>query len=182
MGDLREVLDRLTPAGAAEREDLWLVRRAAGGPDAWSRHTALHATASALVVHPATGRVLLRWHTRLHGWYQVGGHGDPGETDPAVITLREAREETGLQDLRFLPDDGDPLPVHVVVVNVPAGKGEPAHRHGDLRYVLATDAPDAVRAEHDGADLRWLTIEEALALAEEENLRETLRRAAAVLG
>jgi len=181
VGDLREVLDRLTPVGAAEREDLWLVRRAAGGPDPWSRHTPLHATASALVLHPPTGRVLLRWHTRLHGWYQVGGHGDPGETDPAAITLREAREETGLEDLRFWPDDADPLPVHVVVVNVPAGTGEPAHRHGDLRYVLATGDPGAVRAEHDGADLRWLTIAEATALVEEENLRETLRRAAAVM-
>lgn len=176
------MLDRLAPAGPAEREDLWLTRRmAAEAPDPWDRRTALHATASALVMHPPTHRVLLRWHPRLNGWYQVGGHGDPGETDPAAITLREAAEETGLTDLTFLPAAAAPTPVHVVVVNVPAGKGEPAHRHADLRYVLATDAPDAIRPEHDGADLRWLTVDEALAATSEENLRESLRRAAALM-
>ena len=29
-------------------------------PDPWSRATPLHLTASALIVHPGTGRVLLR--------------------------------------------------------------------------------------------------------------------------
>lgn len=177
------MLARLEASGPAEREDLWLMRRiAAEAPDPWDRGTALHATASALVVHPPTRRVLLRWHARMRGWYQVGGHGDPGETDPAAITLREAVEETGLPDLAFWPGAVDPLPVHVVVVNVPEGKGEPPHRHGDLRYVLATAAPDTIRSEHDGADLRWLTVEEAFAASPEENLRETLRRTAALLG
>jgi len=176
------VLARLAPSGPAEREDLWLLRRVAGEqPDPWDRGTALHATASAVVVHPPTRRILLRWHARLEGWYQVGGHGDPGETDPAAITLREAAEETGLADLAFWPGDADPLPVHVVVVNVPAGKGEPPHRHGDLRYVLATATPDAIRPEHAGADLRWLTVDEAMDATREDNLRESLRRAAALM-
>ena len=65
----------------------------------------MHFTASALVVHPDSGRVLLRWHQRMRMWLQVGGHGDPGEGDPLAIALREAREETGLPDLRPWPDD-----------------------------------------------------------------------------
>jgi hypothetical protein len=63
-----------------------------------------------------------------------------------------------------------------VIVPVPAGRGEPAHEHGDVRFLLATDAPDAVRAENPDAALRWLTVPEAAKLTSEANLRESLRR------
>ena len=74
-------------------------------------------TGSALIVHPASRRVLLRWHPRQQAWIQVGGHGDPGELDPLGIAEREAAEETGLADLAPWPD---PDVRHVVVVSVPA--------------------------------------------------------------
>ena len=64
----------------------------------------LHMTAPALIVDPATGWVLLRWHQRQQAWLQVGGHGDPGEVEP--LASRCARgEETGLGDLVPWPDD-----------------------------------------------------------------------------
>ena len=88
--------------GRGRRADARLARAAA---DPWSRsQLPLHFTASALVVHPASRRVLLRWHVKQDRWLGVGGHGDPGETDPLQIALREAREETGLSDLVPWPD------------------------------------------------------------------------------
>jgi 8-oxo-dGTP pyrophosphatase MutT (NUDIX family) len=77
----------------------------------------------------------------------VGGHADPGELDPAQVALREAREETGLADCAHWPRSDAPALLHVVIVTVPAGKGEPAHEHADLRFVLATDHPEAIAAE-----------------------------------
>lgn len=62
-------------------------------------------TGSALMVHPSSGRVLLRWHERMQRWLQIGGHGDPGESDPLAVALRERREETGLPDLAPLVPD-----------------------------------------------------------------------------
>jgi 8-oxo-dGTP pyrophosphatase MutT (NUDIX family) len=145
------------------------------GGDPWSRATPLHVTGSALVVHPRSGRVLLRWHDRQQAWLQVGGHGDPGEEDPFAVALREGIEETGLADLRPWPGE-EPSLVHLVVVPVPAGKGEPAHEHADLRYLLATDRPDDAAPESPGARLRWLTLDEADALVSEDNLRVTLAK------
>jgi 8-oxo-dGTP pyrophosphatase MutT (NUDIX family) len=124
--------------------------------------------------------VLLRWHQRQQAWLQVGGHADPGESDPFAVALREAREETGLHDLRPWPSYRPTL-VHLVVVPVPAGHGEPAHEHADLRYLLATDHPDDVVAESPRARLRWLTIAEAAHLVSEDNLHTTLDRVAADL-
>jgi 8-oxo-dGTP pyrophosphatase MutT (NUDIX family) len=114
-------------------------------------------------------------------WLQVGGHGDPGETDPWTIALREALEETGLTDLRALTPALDRRPVQVVVVPVRAGRVEPAHEHADLRYLLATAHPDAVRAESDDAVVRWFTFAEARTEVTEANLLDFLDRAEAVL-
>ncbi|MBV9448818.1 MAG: NUDIX domain-containing protein [Streptosporangiaceae bacterium] len=179
MPSLIELLDRYRPDGAGEAADVARVRElAASEPDPWSRSLPLHVTGSALIVHPASGRVLLRWHQRQRSWLQVGGHGDPGETDPLAIALREAAEETGLTDL--VPWPTSELR-HVAIVSVPASAREPAHEHADLRFVFATEDPDAARPENPDAPLRWLSLDEAYATTDEDNLRVTLRRAGGAL-
>jgi 8-oxo-dGTP pyrophosphatase MutT (NUDIX family) len=178
-GPLTDLLGRYQPEGQAEAADVERVRALAGGAaDPWLRSSPLHVTASALIVHPGSGRVLLRWHQRQQAWLQVGGHGDPGETEPLAIALREAAEETGLTDLVPWPDG---QLRHVVIVDVPAASWEPAHQHADLRFVLATLTPDAARPESPGAPLRWLSPAEADELTSEANLRETLSRAERLL-
>jgi 8-oxo-dGTP pyrophosphatase MutT (NUDIX family) len=172
---LEQMLDAYRVRTDAERRDVARVR-ALSGPGAWSRSSALHVTGSAVVVHPPTRSVLLRWHERMQSWLQVGGHADPGETDPFAIARREAREETGLADLVAWPDAEHPTLVHAVVVPVPAGAGEGPHEHADLRFVLATEQPDAIVEESAHARLRWLTLDDAIDLAAEDNLRTTLVR------
>ncbi|WP_354642990.1 NUDIX hydrolase [Kitasatospora camelliae] len=177
-GGLTELLTGYEPRGAVETADLERVRRVVGTPDPWDRGTPLHFTASALIVHPASRRVLLRWHVRLQAWLQVGGHGDPGETLPLEIALREGREESGLTDLAPWPDAAL---VHLTVVSVPASPVEPAHEHADLRFLLATDSPELARPENPASPLEWLTVAEARERTTEENLRETLDRAGRLL-
>jgi 8-oxo-dGTP pyrophosphatase MutT (NUDIX family) len=174
LRSLATLLDRYRPKGEAETADVGRVRALAeAADDPWRRELPLHATASALIVHPPTGRVLLRWHDRQRAWLQVGGHGDPGESDPLAIARREAGEETGLADLAPWPDAEIR---HVVIVSVPAGKGEPAHEHADIRYFMATQAPDTARAENEDAPLRWLSLAAARQATSEANLREALSR------
>ena len=168
------LLDQYQPEGEAETADLRRARELAeAARDPFRRDLPLHVTASAVIVHPETARVLLRWHQRQQAWLQVGGHGDPGESDPLAIALREAAEETGLADLTPWPDAHLR---HLVIVGVPAGKGEPAHKHADLRYFMATHTPEAARAENENASLRWLSLTEAYQATSEVNLRESLAR------
>jgi 8-oxo-dGTP pyrophosphatase MutT (NUDIX family) len=171
---VRGMLGRYRPQGEAEAADVERVRALAKtAADPWLRSLPLHITASALIVHPPTSRVLLRWHQRQQAWLQVGGHGDPGERDPLAIALREAGEETGLTDLEPWPDA---QLRHVVIVPVPASGQEPAHHHADLRFVLATRDPDAARPEAPDAPLRWLSPGGAYQATSEINLRGTLSR------
>jgi 8-oxo-dGTP pyrophosphatase MutT (NUDIX family) len=177
--DLTTLLDRYHPEDDAETADVRRLRallETAGDP--YQRELPLHVTASALIAHPPTGRVLLRWHQRQQAWLQVGGHGDPGETDPLAIVAREAEEETGLTDLVPWPDAAIR---QVVIVRVPAGKGEPAHEHADVRFFMATADPEAARPENPDAPLRWLTLPEAHDTTSEPNLRQALTRMAPLL-
>ena len=142
---LNGLLTGYQAVGETEAADVERMRRlAAAAPDPWARsQLPLHFTASALVVHPASRRVLLRWHVKQDRWLGVGGHGDPGEADPLQIALREAREETGLADLVPWPDGALR---HAVVCYVRPSAAEPEHEHADLRYILATANPDAIAA------------------------------------
>lgn len=179
MRVLNALLTGYRATGDAEAADLVRMGRlAADAADPWSRALPLHFTASALVLHPPTRRVLLRWHAKHGRWLQVGGHGDPGETDPLEVALREAREETGLTDLVPWPDASLR---HLVVCEVGASATEPAHEHADLRYFLATARPDAIAPEDEHSPLRWLSLAEARDLVGGNNLRETLDRADALL-
>ncbi|MYV55341.1 NUDIX domain-containing protein [Streptomyces sp. SID3212] len=169
-----EALDGYRAQDPAEAADVRRVRELARtAPDPWLRSNPLHATASALIVHPPSGRLLMRWHPGMGSWSQVGGHGDPGESEPLAVVLREGAEETGLTDLTPWPDASL---VHVAVVPVPARGREPAHEHADLRFVLATARPDDARPEHPDAPLRWLTPAEALEDTALANVRDTIRR------
>lgn len=180
LGPVLDLLARHEPGDETERVDLQRVRALVGtARDPWSRTTPVHLTASALVVHPASRRVLLRWHLRQRSWLLVGGHADPGERDPLAIALREGREETALTDLEPWPD-GELC--HVAVVSVPASDGEPAHEHADLRFVLATGAPERARAERPETPLRWLSPDEAYRTIDEVNVSRTLSRVERLLG
>jgi len=150
------------------------------GADIWSRDAPLHVTGSAIVVDPATRRVLLRWHERYRIWNHVGGHADGDERDPWCTALREATEETGLTDLRPFPGP-EPEVVLVEHVPVPAAKGEPDHEHADVCYVLSTAQPDAIVDEHDDAALRWATLDEARTLVN-DHVRVLIERVALLLG
>jgi 8-oxo-dGTP pyrophosphatase MutT (NUDIX family) len=171
---IQDRFETYQPDGDAEAADVARVRALLQrSPDPYPRTLPLHVTGSALIVHPDSGRVLLRWHPRQQAWLQVGGHGDPGENDPLGIARREAAEETGLADLAPWPD---PQLRHVVIVPVPAAGADPAHEHADVRFFLATRMPGAIVPESPDAPLRWLTLAEARELTTEPNLRETLNR------
>jgi 8-oxo-dGTP pyrophosphatase MutT (NUDIX family) len=172
---IRDALDDYEPRDASEVADVARLRALLEREDVCNRSAPVHVTGSALVVHPPSRTVLLRWHPRMQMWMQVGGHFDAGETDPWFVAMREAREETGLTDLRS-PTMTLESPVQIVIVPVPAHGAEPAHEHADFRYVFVTETPDAIVPESTDARLRWTDLTQAIAETVEPNLRVFLSR------
>jgi len=171
---LVEALERHRARDSKEAADLATIRAfVARHPDPFDRRIGEgHLTGSALVVADAGDRVLLLFHRKLGRWLQPGGHAEVSEHDGATVALREAREETGILDVRLHPDA--PRPLDVDVHTIPARGDERAHQHLDLRYlVLAPGSAAIQRAKAEARDLRWFDWTELPSL----NLDPGLRRA-----
>lgn len=182
MSGLAAGLEAHHPADAIEAADLARILALVDDDavDPWSRRSPLHLTGSAIVLHPESRRVLLRYHRHLGRFLHVGGHGDPGEHDPFAVALREAREETGLADLAPWPA-GPPTLVQVAVLPVPAKADEPAHEHADLRYFLATQRPELAVAETPASPVEWRDLQQAREELRDDRLGPCLERALELL-
>jgi 8-oxo-dGTP pyrophosphatase MutT (NUDIX family) len=176
--NLLDQLARHLPADAAEAEDLARIRRfVEERVEPFDRGILEgHLTGSALVVAASGDKVLLLHHRKLDRWLQPGGHASPGESEGEQVALREAREETGLDGLGLHPTA--PRPLDVDVHDIPERRGEPAHEHLDLRYlVIAPDGAEPDRDHVETNDCRWFGWEELDALDLDAGLRRALAKA-----
>jgi 8-oxo-dGTP pyrophosphatase MutT (NUDIX family) len=124
-----------------------------------------HITASALVVDPAAGRVLLTLHPKVGLWLQMGGHCEPGDGTLGAAALREAVEESGIAELTLLSADGSadghPVPVKLDRHEVRCtGKDRPANTHLDVQYVALAPAGARELISEESLDLRWFGFDE----------------------
>ena len=180
------LLDRLSrhqPEGPDETQDLaTILAFVTGHPDPFDRRIAEgHLTASAFVLSPDGGRVLLLHHRKLDRWLQPGGHAEPGEAIGEEVALREAREETGISALELHPEA--PRPVDVDVHAIPALGSERAHDHLDLRYVvIAPEGAALLRSTKETNALRWFAWEEPPDLGLDQGLQRGLAKARRFVG
>jgi 8-oxo-dGTP pyrophosphatase MutT (NUDIX family) len=131
-----------------------------------------HITASCFILDEESGRLLLHHHRRLDRWLQMGGHLEPGET-AMQAALREGAEESGLSDLSLVFERIFDLDVHAI----PAAKGEPDHRHFDVRYLARTATPRAISiAPSESIRLDWIPLDRAEGLMNEEASSRVIRK------
>ena len=115
-----------------------------------------HLTASAWVVNPERTKVLMAYHNLYNSWAWLGGHGD-GTYDLAAVAEKEAREESGLTDVRLF--SGDILSLEVLTVNGHDKKGKyvPSHLHLNCTYLLEADPNAPIRAKEDeNSQVGWI--------------------------
>lgn len=117
-----------------------------------AEHPGSHLTASAMIVHPDLERVLLVLHGRMNRWVQVGGHCEPEDTSLLEAAMREAREESGLQD--FL---AHPVPIDLDVHEVNCRFG--ASYHFDVRYALLARPGQVEQVSDESQALGWFTAD-----------------------
>ncbi len=152
-----------------EYEDQLKLRQAyldhlADHPDGlWKACHAGHLTASALVIDPEGGRVLLTLHRKLRMWLQMGGHCEPGDTTLAAVALREATEESGVSGLSLLPGGPVRLDRHPIP--------PPCHWHFDVQYAVLAPPGAAHAVSDESLDVRWFPYDEVADVADDSVVR-----------
>ena len=149
--------------GQSELREAYLDHLAAHPDGMWKACHAGHVTASALVIDPERGRVLLTLHKKLQMWLQMGGHCEPEDTSLEAAALREAMEESGVAGLTLLRGG----PVRLDRHPIPA----PCHWHFDVQYAVPAPTDAVQEISDESLDLRWFAYGEVADVADESVLR-----------
>lgn len=116
-----------------------------------------HITVSSWLLDHQLDKVLLTHHKKFDEWIQLGGHADH-ESNPMVVALSEAREESGINNIQFVTNEIFDLDIH----DVPAFKQTPRHFHYDIRFALYVEQDEPFIVSDESYDLAWFDIKELL--------------------
>ncbi|WP_367871073.1 NUDIX hydrolase [Luteolibacter sp. Populi] len=143
-----------------------------GNPDCFERSLLEgHVTGSAWIVDASGHKILLTHHRKLDAWLQLGGHAD-GDPDVPAVALKEAREESGLEDFEVTDTAIFDLDIHLI----PERKGIPEHWHYDVRYVLRPTGSTTYIVSDESHDLRWVPLDEMASLTTDDSMLRMLQK------
>ena len=171
--DIYEELQRYIPYNEQEQADLCLILDAMSKyPVIFERsNQVMHMTASSWIMNQPRDKVLMIYHNIYDSWAWTGGHAD-GEKDLRAVAVREAKEETGLSDLRLLLPD--PFSVEILTVNshMKHGVFVPSHLHLNVTYLLTADDHLPLKAKTDeNKAVAWFRPDDAVTECSEPWMR-----------
>jgi 8-oxo-dGTP pyrophosphatase MutT (NUDIX family) len=112
-----------------------------------------HVTGSALVLDHTGTRALLTLHPRFGRWLQLGGHCEDADPDIVSAALREAAEESGIDDLTI-----DPVLAALHVHPVTCSLGVPT-RHLDMQFIVRAPPNAEITCSDESLELRWWPLD-----------------------
>ncbi len=139
-----------------------------------------HITGSAWILSPDRSKYLMTRHRIFDRWLQLGGHSD-GCSQPHLVALREAWEESGLEGFGLFREPCGYVPLDVDIHAIAARSGVPAHDHYDLRYLLIAPAEQPLKISDESHDLRWFDRHALTEMIHEESVLRMQRKGDAVL-
>ena len=131
-----------------------------------------HLTSSGFIVNKNRDKVLMIHHNIYNSWGWTGGHAD-GDSDLLEVAIKEAKEETGITNVRPIIDDICCIDILTVKGHIKKGKYIAPHLHLSVAYVLEADETEEVKVKEDeNSGVKWVDIDKVLELTDEEHMKD----------
>jgi len=171
-----EDIKKYVPYNAQEEKDKELILNCLlNEKNIFSRENTLcHMTASSWILNKEHTKVLMIYHNLYDSFTWTGGHAD-SDTDLLNVAIKEAKEETGIKDVKPISEDIYSLEVLTVDGHIKKGQYVSSHLHLNITYLLEADDTQEIRIKEDeNKDVKWLTIEESLTIPNEKWFKERI--------
>ncbi len=132
-----------------------------------------HITGSAWLIDNKLGHVFFTHHKKLNRWFQPGGHSD-GDANTLAVSLREASEESGIEDVFIQPVYNAIFDIDVHTI--PANKKEAEHLHFDIRFLLETDKDHPLKISEESNEIAWIAINDIPQYTQEESIKRMVKK------
>ena len=131
-----------------------------------------HITSSGFIVNKSRTKALMIHHNIYNSWGWTGGHAD-GDSDLLEVAIKEAKEETGITNVRPIIDDICCIDILTVKGHIKKGKYVAPHLHLSVAYVLEADETEEVKVKEDeNSGVKWVDIDRVLELTDEEHMKD----------
>lgn len=182
--NIRQQLEQYKPYNAQEEKDQEIILRYMDTFDnLFTRENEFaHFTASAWLVNEEHTKVLMAYHNIYNSWSWVGGHAD-GEMDLLHVALKEAREETGLTNVKPVSEEIYSIEILGVPAHVKKGKHVATHVHLNVTYLLEASESELTRIKPDeNSDIGWFELEKAVEVSTEPEMKVVYQKLNEKLG
>ena len=131
-----------------------------------------HFTSSSFILNKERTKVLMIFHNIYKSWAWTGGHSD-GDNDLLYVAMKEAKEETGITNIKPISNEIYSLEQITVNGHEKRGKYVGSHIHLNITYLLEADENEIIRVKEDeNSGVKWVTIEELKGVVNEIWVRD----------
>lgn len=129
-----------------------------------------HFTASSWIVNKDRTKVLMIYHNIYKSWTWTGGHAD-GDEDLLYVAIKEAKEETGIENVRPISDEIFSIEIPTINGHIKRGKYVSSHLHFNVTYLLEADENDEIKIKPDeNSGVKWVNIDEVIPMSTEPQM------------
>ena len=138
--DFKKMLEAYVPYNEQEENDKEMMLKYIDTfEDVLTRENRMcHFTASSWIVNKERTKILMIYHKIYDSWAWTGGHCD-GDSDMLHVAVKEAIEETGVENFKVLSDGIFGIEIVSVDGHVKRGKYVPTHLHLNISYLLVAN-------------------------------------------
>ena len=130
----------------------------------------MHITSSGYILNKARDKVLMIYHRIYNSWSWTGGHAD-GDDNLLHVAIKEAKEETGIQNLNLIAPNIFSLDILTVDGHYKKGKFVSPHLHLSVAYLFEGDEnTKLILNEEETKGVKWIHISEIHKVCTEDKM------------